>query len=182
MSKIGSQPINIPESVNVTVTNQHVQVTGPKGALTQDLLPGIQVSQANQQVVVTRADDQQQTKAFHGLIRNLINNMIIGVSQGWSKNLELVGTGYRANLQGTQLSLSLGYSHPIIVPAPEGISFKLDGQTKITVEGSDKQLVGQVAAQIRAARPPEPYKGKGVRYEGEYIRRKAGKAATGTTG
>ena len=181
MSKIGNQLINIPEGVTVKVTEGQIQVSGPKGHLQQKNLPGIRVDQTNNQVQVTRESDNNQTKAFHGLIRSLINNMILGVTQSWSKNLELIGTGYRAKVEGKDLSLSLGYSHPIVINAPEGISFKLDGQSKVTVEGIDKQLVGQIAAQIRAARPPEPYKGKGVRYEDEKVRRKAGKAAAGTT-
>lgn len=178
MSKIGKLPIQISDKVKVEVDSEMIKVEGPKGVLSTKLLRGIIVRVEDGQIVLDRKNDNDQTKAFHGLLRSLIANMVHGVTEGWVKNLELVGTGYRAALQGRNLSLSLGYSHPILVEAPDSIEFKVEGQNKITVSGIDRQLVGQVAAKIRAARPPEPYKGKGVRYAGEKIRRKAGKAAT----
>ena len=178
MSKIGRLSITIPQGVTVTNDGRQVTVTGPKGTLTQPLLPGITLEQAENQLMLSRANDERQTRAYHGLLRSLLNNFVTGVATGWEKNLELVGTGYRASLQGNNLNLSLGFSHPVIILAPTGIAFKVDNQTKITVSGFNKHLVGQISAKIRAMRPPEPYKGKGIRYEGEHIRRKAGKAAS----
>ena len=182
MSKIGNQPILVPEGVEVTVSGVEVEVSGPKGKLTQGLLTGIEIVQADNKIQIIRKNDQSQTRAFHGLMRALLNNMVIGVTEGWKKKLELVGTGYRAALQGQSLSLSVGYSHPVVIEPVEGISFMLDGQTKIEAAGIDRQLVGQMAAKIRAARPPEPYKGKGIRYVGEKVRRKSGKAASSGAG
>ena len=179
MSKIGNLPVPILEGVTVEVADGRVVAKGVKGELSEGLFRGISAVVENGQVVVKRKNDNDQVKAFHGLARSLINNMVIGVKDGWSKELELVGTGYRAALQGKNLSLSVGYSHPIVVEAPDGIEFKVEGQNKVTVTGISKQLVGEVAARVRASRPPEPYKGKGVRYAGEKIRRKAGKAAGG---
>ena len=177
MSRIGQNPITIPSSVDINLTTDHIVIKGPKGELSQSIPERITVEQQKQQLVVSRRGNQPKVRALHGLMRMLIYNMIVGVTQGWSKKLEMVGTGYRAKLEGNQLVLSIGYSHPVKVKASDGIQFAVEGQNKITVSGIDKQLVGQVAADIRAVRPPEPYKGKGIRYEGEYIRRKAGKAA-----
>lgn len=179
MSKIGKLPITIPDSVTVNLENNVIEIQGKLGKLSQTILNGIKVSHQDNELIVTRKNDKPQSKANHGLMRSLIQNMVIGVSEGWKKNLELIGTGYRAQLQGNNISLAIGYSHPVVINAPEQIKFTLDGQTKITVEGIDKQLVGQIAAKIRTVRPPEPYKGKGIRYQGEKIRRKAGKAASG---
>ncbi len=181
MSKIGNQIIQIPSGVTVTIGDRVVEVKGPKGNLNQPIPANIAVSQEGEQLTVTRANDGDQAKAFHGLARMLIYNMVVGVTTGWNKQLELVGTGYRAANQGQDLSLSVGYSHPVVIQPPAGVSFKLDGQTKILVEGIDKQAVTQMAAKIRAVRPPEPYKGKGVRYVDEKIRCKPGKTAGGGT-
>jgi large subunit ribosomal protein L6 len=178
MSKIGNQPVSIPEDVTVAVVDGRVIVKGPGGELSENLLTGLEVRIEDGQLLVLRKNETDRMKAFHGLLRSLIMNMVIGVTDGWSKNLEMVGTGYRAVLQGKNLSLSVGYSHPILIEAPEGIMFKVEGQNKLTVEGINRQLVGDVSAKIRAVRPPEPYKGKGIRYVGEKIRRKAGKAAS----
>lgn len=178
MSKIGNLPILIPEGVEITVEDKQVLVSGPKGKLLQGVLSGIEVNQESNQVILSRKNDADKTRAFHGLMRSLLQGMVTGVTEGWSKNLELVGTGYRAALQGKKLVLNVGYSHPIEIEAPEGVDFKVDGQNKVTVEGFDKQLVGEIAARVRRARPPEPYKGKGIKHEGERIRRKAGKAAS----
>ena len=177
MSRIGKMPIAIPSGVEVSVDGSTVTVKGGKGELTrtfQDIL-SIKVEDGN--VIVERPDDSREAKSLHGLTRTLIHNMIVGVSEGYAKKLELVGVGYRAALKGTDLELQLGYSHPVVVPAPENISFEVPSQTEIIVKGISKEQVGQVAANIRAWRKPEPYKGKGIRYEGEYVRRKLGKAA-----
>ncbi len=177
MSRIGKMPIAIPSGVEVSVDGSTVTVKGGKGELTrtfQDIL-SIKVEDGN--VIVERPDDSREAKSLHGLTRTLIHNMIVGVSEGYAKKLELVGVGYRAALKGTDLELQLGFSHPVVVPAPENISFEVPSQTEIIVKGISKEQVGQVAANIRAWRKPEPYKGKGIRYEGEYVRRKLGKAA-----
>lgn len=177
MSRIGKMPIAIPSGVEVAVDGGTVTVKGGKGELTrtfQDIL-SIKVEDGN--VIVERPDDSREAKSLHGLTRTLIHNMIVGVSEGYAKKLELVGVGYRAALKGTDLELQLGFSHPVVVPAPENISFEVPSQTEIIVKGISKEQVGQVAANIRAWRKPEPYKGKGIRYEGEYVRRKLGKAA-----
>ncbi len=181
MSRIGKKPVVVPEGVTVNVTADTISVKGPKGELSESQFPGISVAVKDGQVEVTRQSDEPQQRAAHGLIRSLINNMIIGVTQGFEKKLELVGTGYRVTAKGTGLSLTLGYSHPIEVEAVSGVSFKVEGNNKITISGISKYAVGQVAAKIRELRPPEPYKGKGIRYEGEVVRRKAGKAAKTTT-
>lgn len=176
MSRIGRKPIEIPKGVDVHVGNGVVQVKGPKGALLVDLMPGISAAVEEGNIVLGRADDQRQTRAFHGLSRALIANAATGVSSGWSKELMIVGIGYRAEKQAHAVVFNLGYSHPIEFRVPEGIEIEVDPKAnKVTVSGIDRQKVGQVAANIRGLRPPEPYKGKGVRYAGEHIRIKAGK-------
>lgn len=180
MSKIGRLPITIPSGVSVTIAGEKVSVKGGKGELFLDLQPKIKVEQTQDELVVTRSSEDKQVRALHGLTRSLLANMIKGVSLGFSKNLELVGTGYRARLAGKTLILSLGYSHEIEYTPPTGIELKLEGTNLITVSGFDNQAVGQAAAVIRAYRKPEPYKGKGIRYANEVVRRKAGKAAKAT--
>lgn len=175
MSRIGRLPIEIPAGVEVKVDGQLVSVKGPKGQLELTVAAPIEAKVEDGNVVVSRPDDERDSRALHGLTRTLIFNNIIGVTQGYSKALEVVGTGYRVQQKGTDLEFALGFSHPVKFAAPDGIQLKVEGQ-KVTVEGIDKQLVGEVAAKIRKIRPPEPYKGKGIRYEGERIRRKAGKA------
>lgn len=177
MSRIGKKPVPIPKGVKVEVKNGEVKVTGTKGTLSAAVHPDITVEVKGEEVVVTRPSDVKEHRALHGLFRALIANMIKGVTEGYSKKLELVGVGYRAEMKGKVLQLALGYSHSIVFRAPENIKLEAPTQTNITVSGSDKQLVGLVAAKIRSLRPPEPYKGKGIKYEGEYIRRKAGKTA-----
>jgi large subunit ribosomal protein L6 len=177
MSRIGKKIIAIPSGVTVTVTGNMVSVKGTKGELFVEILPGITVEVIEGNVEVKRTDDLRQTRAFHGLIRSLINNHIIGVATGYKKTLQLVGTGYRVAMKGQGITLSLGFSHPVDVVAPAGITIKVEGNDIIHIEGSDKTVVGQVAANIRKIRPPEPYKGKGIRYSDEVVRRKAGKAA-----
>ncbi len=168
----------MPAGVSVEVTDGHVKVTGPKGTLERDLPRDITVRQDGDQLVVERPDDERQHRALHGLTRSLVNNMVVGVTDGFTRDLEIVGVGYRAAAAGpTRLDLALGFSHPVAVDAPEGITFETPAPTRITVRGIDKEVVGQVAANIRSIRKPEPYKGKGVRYAGEVVRRKAGKAA-----
>jgi len=170
-------PIAIPKGVKVAVQGAAVTVEGPKGK-DQHVVPGkISVAVQDSTVAVTRADDENATRALHGLVRRLIANSITGVSTGFSRTLEIVGVGYRAEVRGRALQLSLGYSHPIVYQLPAGIDAKVDKQTIVTIDGNNKQLLGEVCAQIRALRPPEPYKGKGIKYAGEHIRRKAGKAA-----
>lgn len=176
MSRIGKSPIPLPSGVEVKVNGDVVTVKGSKGSLTQTLNAGITVSVDDGTVNVERANDERETRALHGLMRSLINNMVIGVSEGYSKELTAVGVGYRAALKGKQLELQVGFSHPVEIDAPDGITFEVPEPTRIIVGGIDKQLVGQVAANIRAVRPPEPYKGKGIRYTDERVRRKAGKA------
>ena len=176
MSRIGKNPITLPSGVEVSVKWNVVGVKGPKGSLEQTLNDGITVTVDDGVVTVDRANDERETRALHGLMRSLINNMVIGVSEGYSKELTAVGVGYRAALKGSQLELQVGFSHPVEIDAPEGITFEVPEPTRIVVGGIDKQLVGQVAANIRAVRPPEPYKGKGIRYTDERVRRKAGKA------
>ena len=176
MSRVGRLPIAIPAGVTVTVAPENVVIVkGAKGELKEAMNADINIAVENNEVVVTRPSDHKTHRALHGLTRALINNMIIGVSQGFSKTLELNGVGYRAQLQGNKLVMNLGFSHPVEVEAMEGVSFKLDGTTKVIVEGIDKQKVGAVAANIRSWRKPEPYKGKGIKYAGEVIRRKEGK-------
>ncbi|WP_028245942.1 50S ribosomal protein L6 [Pseudoclavibacter soli] len=176
MSRIGKLPIQIPAGVDVTVEGQHVAVKGPKGQLDVVIPAPIAVAIDGGQVVVTRPDDERQSRSLHGLSRTLIANNIIGVTEGYRKSLQIVGTGYRVVAKGSAIEFALGYSHPIVVDPPAGISFEIEGQNKVTVVGIDKQAVGEVAAKLRKLRLPEPYKGKGVRYEGEQVRRKAGKA------
>jgi large subunit ribosomal protein L6 len=176
MSPIGRLPIEIPSGVDITIDGQHVAVKGPKGELALTVKEPIEARKVENQVIVTRPDDERSSRSLHGLSRTLINNLIIGVTQGYQKELEIVGTGYRIASQGQGVEFQLGYSHPITVQPPEGITFTVEGNTKLVVSGIDKQAVGEVAANIRKLRKPEPYKGKGVRYAGENVRRKAGKA------
>ncbi|MCF8549329.1 MAG: 50S ribosomal protein L6 [Pontimonas sp.] len=176
MSRIGRLPIDIPSGVDITIDGQHVAVKGPKGELALTVKEPIEASKVENQVIVTRPDDERSSRSLHGLSRTLINNLIIGVTEGYKKELEIVGTGYRIASQGQGVEFQLGYSHPITVQPPEGITFTVEGNTKLVVSGIDKQAVGEVAANIRKLRKPEPYKGKGVRYAGENVRRKAGKA------
>jgi large subunit ribosomal protein L6 len=169
-------PIPVPNGVQVTVAGESVNVKGPKGQLTVDLLPGISASVDDGQLTISRADEEAQTRSYHGLVRSLLSNAAIGVSEGWSKELEIVGIGYRAESKGKSVIFNLGYSHPIDFAVPDGIEIDVDAKAnKVTVKGFDRQQVGQVAADIRALRPPEPYKGKGIRYSTERIRTKAGK-------
>lgn len=177
MSRIGKMPVVIPEGVDVTIDGSTVTVKGKLGELTRTFQSILKISQVDNTIVVERPDDSREAKSLHGLTRTLIQNMIIGVSEGYSKKLELVGVGYRAALKGSNLELSLGFSHPVVVEPPAGITFEVPSPTEIFVKGSSKEAVGQVAANVRAWRKPEPYKGKGIRYEGEHVRRKLGKAA-----
>ena len=178
MSRIGKQPITIPSGVDVTIADARVTVKGPKGTLEHTIVGDISVAREDDALVVTRADDARQNRSLHGLTRSLISNMVVGVSEGFSKDLEIVGVGYRAQAAGPDaLDMQLGFSHPVHVKAPEGVTFEVPSPTRITVRGYDKQTVGQVAADIRKIRKPEPYKGKGIRYAGERVIRKAGKAA-----
>lgn len=178
MSRIGKLPIPVPAGVEVKIDGSTVSVKGPKGELTETFNKNMTISMNDDnQVIVERPNDERQNRALHGLTRSLINNMVIGVSEGYSKTLELVGVGYRASLKGDKLEMTLGYSHPVDVQAAEGIKFECPDATTIIISGVDKQLIGQTAAEIRSLRAPEPYKGKGIRYQGEHIRRKEGKAA-----
>lgn len=178
MSRVGKQPIDIPAGVTVTLADDNtVSVKGPKGALSQWVNPNISVNIDGSVVTVTRPDDAKENRSMHGLYRNLINNMVIGVSQGYTRELNIVGTGYRCALNGKSLTISVGYSHPVEFPAPEGISFEVPAPNRILLSGIDKQLVGETAAQIRRIREPEPYMGKGIRYLGEVVRMKEGKTA-----
>ena len=179
MSRIGKMPITVPAGVEVKIDGLTVAVKGPKGELTRTFRPFVTIEQEGDQIIVNRIDDSRDAKAQHGLVRTLVANMIEGVSKGFSKKLQLVGVGYRAALKGSDIEMQLGYSHPVFVPCPEGIKFECPQPTEIIVSGASKEQVGQVAADIRKWRKPEPYKGKGIRYEGEYIRRKLGKAAKG---
>ena len=176
MSRIGRLPIPIPAGVDVTLDGNHITVKGPKGELSRDLSPELKVVHEDSTLRVERPNDDKTSRELHGLTRTLVANMVTGVTTGYRKGLEITGVGYRAQLVGKKLQLNLGYSHPIEIDPPEGISFEVENPTRLAVVGIDKELVGQVAAQVRATRKPEPYKGKGVRYSGEYIRRKAGKA------
>ena len=176
MSRIGRLPIPVPDGVDVTIDGRLVTVTGPKGTLSRELHPEMLVSRENGTVVVARPTEQKTHKQLHGLTRTLVNNMVVGVTTGYRKGLEIQGVGYRAALTGQKLTLNLGYSHQVEIDPPAGISFELENPTHLAVVGIDKELVGQVAARVRASRKPEPYKGKGVRYAGEQVRRKAGKA------
>ena len=176
MSRIGKMPVAIPSGVEVKIDGTTVTVKGKKGELTRTFQPTMIIKQEGDEIIVSPADEERQTNAFWGLTRSLIHNMVVGVSEGFEKKLELVGVGYRAALKGKDLELQLGFSHPVVVKAPEGITFEVPSQNEINVLGSSKEQVGQVAADIRKWRKPEPYKGKGIRYVGEYVRRKAGKA------
>lgn len=177
MSRIGKKPITVPEGVEVKIEDDIIEVSGPLGRLTQKLFPRIRVTKKDGQIIVERLSDVKQCRALHGLARSLINNLIIGVTKGFKKELIITGMGYRANLEGRVLNLQLGYTHPVKFSLPDGIDVKVEKQTQIVVSGRDKQLVGEVAAKIRRFRPPEPYKGKGIRYIDEQIKRKVGKAA-----
>ncbi len=177
MSRIGKQPVDVPDTVEVTIDGLDVHVKGPRGELSQRMPDGVTLSREESTIVVTRDGDSRTERSRHGLVRSLVANMVEGVSNGYTKALELVGVGYRAAPKGNDLELQVGYSHSVVIPAPEGISFEVPQPTRVIVSGIDKALVGQVAADIRKVRPPEPYKGKGIRYEGEHVRRKSGKAA-----
>ena len=176
MSRIGRLPVPVPSGVDVTIEGRELTVKGPKGTLSRTLHPDMSVAKEDGTIVVTRPTEQKTHKQLHGLTRTLVNNMVIGVTDGYRKGLEITGVGYRAALNGKKLTLNLGYSHPIEIDPPEGIIFELENPTHLAVVGIDKELVGQIAARVRSTRKPEPYKGKGVRYAGEYVRRKAGKA------
>ncbi len=176
MSRVGKTPIPIPGGVDVEVDGSHITIKGSKGELSRTVTDTVSVAVEDGEIVVTRGNDERETRALHGLTRALLNNMVIGVTDGYRKQLEIVGVGYRANMKGSSLELQVGFSHPVVVDAPEGVTIEAPDQTTVVVSGIDKELVGQVAADIRKIRPPEPYKGKGIRYAGEHVRRKAGKA------
>ncbi|MCB9777351.1 MAG: 50S ribosomal protein L6 [Alphaproteobacteria bacterium] len=176
MSRIGNKPVELPGSVTFTQSGDSFTVKGPKGTLSRSTVGGITFKQEDGKLVVSRAGDTPQDRAYHGLMRSLLSNMVEGVSKGFDRRLEIIGVGYRANVQGTKLVMNLGYSHPIEYPFPDGITIEVGKDGKITVSGIDKEKVGQVASELRAFRPPDSYKGKGVRYEGEYVRIKAGKS------
>ncbi|MGH2533676.1 MAG: 50S ribosomal protein L6 [Thermomicrobiales bacterium] len=177
MSRIGRQPITVPAGVNVDIDDRNlVVVNGPKGELSAKFAESLTLERVDGTITVTRPNDLRQNRSLHGLTRSLLNNMIVGVTDGFRKGLEIQGVGYRAAMDGTTLVLNVGFSHPVRITPPEGVSFTLEGNNRISVTGFDKQQVGEEAARIRRVRPPEPYKGKGIRYEGEYVRRKAGKA------
>ena len=177
MSRIGKQPIEIPDGVNVAVDPGRVTVNGPLGELTQNVPQRMLIEKEDGQLLVKRPTERGDDRALHGLTRSLVANMVEGVTNGFEKRLEIQGVGYRASLRGTALELNVGYSHPVVIDAPAGITFEVPVQTEVIVKGIDKQQVGEIAAEIRDVRPPEPYKGKGIRYQGEYVRRKAGKRA-----
>jgi large subunit ribosomal protein L6 len=177
MSRIGRQPIPVPVGVNIAIDPGRVMVNGPLGELSQQVPVRITVERREDELVVTRPTDRGEDRALHGLTRSLIANMVEGVTKGFEKKLEIQGVGYRAALKGTALELNVGYSHTVVIDAPQGITFEVPAPTQVSVKGVDKQQVGEIAAEIRKVRPPEPYKGKGIRYEGEYVRRKVGKRA-----
>jgi len=177
MSRIGKQPIELPASVNVSLSPGRVMVNGPLGELTQEVPARMKVDQSEGVITVTRPTERGDDRALHGLTRTLIANMVEGVTKGFEKRLELQGVGYRAAMQGADLRLDVGYSHPVVIKAPQGITLEVPTPTEVVVKGVDKQQVGQISAEIRKVRPPEPYKGKGIRYQGEYVRRKVGKRA-----
>ncbi|MGC8626102.1 MAG: 50S ribosomal protein L6 [Acidimicrobiales bacterium] len=178
MSRIGRSPVAVPAGVNVAVDGRTVTVSGPRGSLSHQLAGEITVRQEGSVLLVERPDDERRSRSLHGLTRTLVNNMVVGVTSGFTKELEIVGVGYRAVPKGpSTIELALGFSHPVTIEAPDGVTFEVPAPTRVTVKGNDKQLVGEVAAKIRKIRKPEPYKGKGVRYAGEVVRRKAGKAA-----
>lgn len=176
MSRIGKRPVTIPGNVKVSIDGQKVSVEGPKGSLSQVLLPQVAASIEDGVLSVSRVNESQEARSLHGLSRTLVANMVEGVSNGFNKSLEMVGVGYRATLEGRVLNLAIGYSHPVKIDPPAGIEIVVEGANKIHVKGADKQLVGDMAADIRSVRPPEPYKGKGIKYQGEVVRRKAGKS------
>ncbi len=176
MSRVGKMPVTVPTGVQVTIEGRRVAVKGPKGELSRTFPERISFAMEDDRITVSRPDDSRESKALHGLSRALLHNMVVGVSEGYTKALEIQGVGYRAALKGSSIELQVGFSHPVTITPPEGVTFEVPEPTKITVSGVDKELVGQVAASIRKVRPPEPYKGKGIRYSGEYVRRKAGKA------
>jgi large subunit ribosomal protein L6 len=177
MSRIGRMPIPIPRGVTVDIHKSSVRVKGPKGEISRDFDPDMQINLEDNQIVIQRPTDHRRHRALHGLTRALLNNMVIGVSQGFTRQLQIEGVGYRAELHGKNLVLNVGYSHPVVIEPPADISFEVErGNRVLRVSGIDKELVGEIAARIRRVRPPEPYKGKGIRYSGEYVRRKAGKA------
>lgn len=184
MSRIGNKPVTIPTGVSVSIDGSRVVVSGAKGQLTTEFRPEIKITASDNKLTVERVKETPKAKSLHGLSRTLLENMILGTTQGWNKGLELVGVGYRAEVSGTTLVLNVGFSHQVKFPAPEGITFSVTENTRVNVSGIDKQLVGETAAQIRRVKPPEPYKGKGIRYIGELVRKKAGKAvkAAGATG
>jgi large subunit ribosomal protein L6 len=177
MSRIGKQPIEIPDGVNVAVDPGRVTVNGPLGELTQNVPARMKIDKEDGQLLVKRPSERGDDRALHGLTRSLVANMVEGVTKGFEKRLEIQGVGYRATMRGTALELNVGFSHPVVIDAPAGITFEIPAQNEIIVKGIDKQLVGEIAAEIRDVRPPEPYKGKGIRYAGEYVRRKVGKRA-----
>ncbi len=177
MSRIGKQPIEIPDGVNVAVDPGRVTVNGPLGELTQNVPARIKIEKEDGQLLVKRPTERGDDRALHGLTRSLVANMVEGVTNGFEKRLEIQGVGYRASLRGTSLELNVGFSHTVVIDAPAGITFEVPTQTEIIVKGIDKQAVGEIAAEVRDVRPPEPYKGKGIRYQGEYVRRKVGKRA-----
>ena len=177
MSRIGKQPIELPSGVNVAISPGRVQVNGPLGELSQTVPARMQIDQENGNLVVKRPTERGDDRALHGLTRSLLANMVEGVTKGFEKRLELQGVGYRAAVRGADLELNVGFSHPVVIKPPQGISFDVPDATTVLVKGIDKQQVGEIAAQVRKVRPPEPYKGKGIRYEGEYVRRKVGKRA-----
>ena len=177
MSRIGKQPIEVPDGVNIALDPGRVTVNGPLGELTQNVPVRITIEKEDGQLVVKRPTERGDDRALHGLTRSLVANMVEGVTNGFEKRLEIQGVGYRASLRGTALELNVGYSHPVVIDAPAGITFEVPAQTEIIVKGIDKQQVGEIAAEVRDVRPPEPYKGKGIRYAGEYVRRKVGKRA-----
>jgi large subunit ribosomal protein L6 len=177
MSRIGKKPIPVPDTVSVAIEPEVVRVNGPRGELSERVPRDIAVEQRDGELVVTRPTDRAEHRALHGLTRSLVANMVVGVTTGYEKRLEVQGVGYRAVLKGRDLELALGYSHPVPIKAPDGIEFEVPQPTRVVVKGISKQLVGEVAANIRKQRPPEPYKGKGIRYEGEYVARKVGKRA-----
>jgi len=182
MSRIGNNPIVLPQGVEVTFADDMVLVKGPKGELQMPMHKAIKVEEEEGKLIVKRKRENQEGRSMHGLIRTLINNMVVGVTTGWTKNLEMVGVGYRAQGGGTTMTLNVGYSHPVKIEAPEGITFTVADNTKLSVAGIDRALVGQIAANIRAVKSPEVYKGKGIRYVGEYVRKKAGKAGKAAGG
>ena len=175
MSRVGNAPIAIPNNVETKIDGQTVEVKGPKGTMTVDIPAPITAAVEDGQIVVSRPDDHRKNRSLHGLSRSLINNLVVGVTEGYKINMEIFGVGYRVQQKGKDLAFSLGYSHPILIEAPEGVAFAVDGNTKFSIEGTDKQQVGQIAANIRRLRKDDPYKGKGIRYAGEQVRRKVGK-------